>query len=83
MEQRSLKFTLTSCVVMPTYILLQFIFFKLQERSHSTIPLDVWVPRKLDREAISGCLQLPSSFSFFFNTNFVQPKAFEALMLET
>ena len=37
-------------------------FIKLQKRSHSAVPLDVWVPSKLDREAISGCLQLPFSF---------------------
>ena len=65
-------------------------FFKLSKRSRCAVPLDVWVPSKLDREAISGCLQLPSSFFsfffffFFFSTpNFVQPKAFEPLMLET
>ena len=40
-------------------------FFKLQKRSHSAIPLDVWVPSKLDREAISGCLQLPCSCYLF------------------
>ena len=40
--------------------------FKLQKRSQSPVPLDVWVPSKLDREAISGCLQLPSSSNSFY-----------------
>ena len=39
-------------------------FFKLEKRSRCAVSLDVWVPSKLDREAISGCLQL--LFSFFF-----------------
>ena len=69
---------------MPTYILLRFYyyFFKLKKRSHSTVPLNVWVPSKLDGETISGCLQQP--FDFFFSTpNFVQPKALKRLVLKT
>ena len=58
------------CVNAHLYFLLRYFyfFFKLKERSHSAIPLDVWIPRKLDREAISGCLQLP--FSCFLNLSF-------------
>ena len=37
-----------------------------KKKSHSAVPLDVWVPSKLDREAISGCLQRPSSEVLIF-----------------
>ena len=43
-------------------------FFKLTEQSHSAIFLDVWVPRKLYRKAISGCLFY--LFLFFFQHQF-------------
>ena len=45
-------------------------FFKLKKRSHCAVPLDVWVPRKFDREAISGCLQLPSRLEIFMDGRF-------------
>ena len=89
MEHRLQEFKLSSWAIMPTNIFHDFVIFFLSCKSEVTLllPLAVWVPRKLEREAISGCLQLPSSFSFFFfffsTPNFVQPKAFEPLMLET
>ena len=73
-----------------TFKLSEDINLKVSNNNINTIKgyprADVWVPSELDREAISGCLQLPSSFfffSFFFSTpKIVQLKALERLMLD-
>ena len=75
---------LTSCVIMPTFILHGFVVF-LSCKSE-VILLFPWTFGSLvsligkSQAAACSCHLV---LFFFFNTNFVQPKAFEPLMLET
>ena len=65
MEHRLQEIKRSSCVIMPTYTLQGFVVFLSCKNEVTVLFLDVWVPSKLDREAISRCLQLPFSFYGF------------------